>query len=150
MPPRNFQQGFTLIELIVVITILGILAAYAIPKFINLQQDARVANANALAGSLRSASNLAHGKALTTGVTSGTIPWEGGTLTIASGYLTADAAGIVASIQDLTGFTTSLVSGAVTFTVNGAPVPTSCSATYTAPTGGSGVVPVITSTTSGC
>jgi len=62
MSPRNSQQGFTLIELVVVITILGILAAFAMPKFINLQQDARTASINARAGSLRSASNLTHTK----------------------------------------------------------------------------------------
>ena len=151
MSPRNSQQGFTLIELVVVITILGILAAFAMPKFINLQQDARTASINALAGSLRSASNLTHSKAITTGVTggAGTIPWEGGTITVTAGYPTGDAAGIVASIQDLTGFTTTIAAGAVTFSANGAATPANCSATYTAPAG-SGTVPTITNITSGC
>ena len=60
----NKQSGFTLIELVVVITILGILAATALPRFVNLQGEARRAKLQAAEGAISAAAALVHGKAL--------------------------------------------------------------------------------------
>uniref|UniRef100_E6XH84 MSHA major pilin subunit, MshA n=1 Tax=Shewanella putrefaciens (strain 200) TaxID=399804 RepID=E6XH84_SHEP2 len=62
------QQGFTLIELVVVIIILGILAVTAAPKFINLQGDARVSALNGLKASIQGANTLVYSKAALAGV----------------------------------------------------------------------------------
>lgn len=63
----NQQKGFTLIELIVVIVILGILAATALPKFSDLSGDARVAKMKAAKAALQSGAALVHASWLTAG-----------------------------------------------------------------------------------
>ena len=61
------QQGFTLIELVVVIIILGILAVTAAPKFINLQGDARASALQGLKGAIQGANSLVYSKAALAG-----------------------------------------------------------------------------------
>ena len=62
------QQGFTLIELVVVIIILGILAVTAAPKFINLQGDARASSLAGMRGAIQGANTLVYSKAALAGV----------------------------------------------------------------------------------
>jgi MSHA pilin protein MshA len=126
---RSLQKGFTLIELVVVITILGILAAFAIPRFTSLEVQARVSAIQSLGGSVRSAAALAHAQWLASGTAPATITMEGQTITIVNGY--PDRASLPNTLQDTTGFT--YTAGTGVYTKDGAATPASCSVTYTAP-----------------
>ncbi|MEE3306160.1 MAG: prepilin-type N-terminal cleavage/methylation domain-containing protein, partial [Pseudomonadota bacterium] len=64
MQKVSTQQGFTLIELIIVIVLLGILAVTAAPKFLNLQDDARDATLEGIKASLQTSASVVNGKAL--------------------------------------------------------------------------------------
>jgi MSHA pilin protein MshA len=86
---RSQQAGFTLIELVVVIVILGILAATALPKFVDMSGEAELAAVKGVAGAISSAGamNYAKVKAGGTGVaiTDGTDACAGGTNSVFAG-----------------------------------------------------------------
>ncbi|EGR2797167.1 type II secretion system protein [Vibrio navarrensis] len=95
------QGGFTLIELVVVIVILGILAVTAAPRFLNLQGDAREASLQGLKGAIDGAAGIVYGKAAIAGLeasVSGTVD----NIVLAYGYPNATSVGIGNAVKGLT------------------------------------------------
>jgi MSHA pilin protein MshA len=137
---KNQQSGFTLIELIMVIVILGILAAFALPKFADLSGDAKMASLNGLAGSLKSAAAIARSSQLAKGATLGTaVDLDGTTVAMVNGYPRANAAGISAAVGVTSGIDYVATGGGaaggttITYRIVGSTLAT-CQVAYTAAT----------------
>ena len=137
----KLQKGFTLIELVIVIVILGLLAATALPRFSNLTQSARIAALNGVAGSLRGAASISHATQLAKSLSSNvSVDLDGQIVAMANGWPVATNVSNV--LTDYTGFTfTSANPALFTFVTN-------CEVQYNDSV--AGAFPAVTVVSNGC
>jgi MSHA pilin protein MshA len=151
---RSTQRGFTLIELVVVIIILGILAAFAVPKFMGLEGQARIAAVNAIGGSMESADSMAHGIWESTPGATSPLTIAGQSIVFVNTYPNAASIGLLLDQSTSSGYTNP-ANGE--FVPNGATTAANCNAKYanatvfTPATGPTQIIaPAVTLTTTNC
>lgn len=165
--PRH-QEGFTLIELVVVLVVMGILAAAALPKFIDIGKDSRIASLNGLKGALQSTANmaavkctidaacnpkLAGGSFPSTNINGQTIYFHYGFPTGWGKFFVDNGVGGIKDLMTISGFTYQThvpTSYQTRFTKDGAPDPDNCEVIYQMTTSGAPPVLKITTVSSGC
>lgn len=137
--------GFTLVELIIVIVLLAILSAVALPRFFSASADARTAMIKHMEDALYASRNFAKSRYRLDGLTgSGSVTIDGQAVTVLSGgFPTGDVAGIGAAVESISGFDVAYAAGVATYTITGY-AGSNCQVTYTASTG------AVAKTTSGC
>ncbi|MEZ8825666.1 type II secretion system protein [Vibrio amylolyticus] len=152
------QGGFTLIELVVVIVILGILAVTAAPRFLNLQSDARESSLQGLKGAMAGAAGIVYGRSAINGTetTSQTVAQNADGIATTFGYPAAASDGIGNAVEGLSDNVdwivvnnpASAATPSISYSFSGSAADTGCLVNYA--TNASAAAPTISVSNTGC
>jgi MSHA pilin protein MshA len=143
-------KGISLVEVVVIVTMIGIVAAFAVPRFTHLQNDVRTSEVVALSLSLRSAAESAHAQYVKSGSTLAAVTLSGRAVRLKNGYPDASTFGIQRAVPDAGDFTAKLAADAVTYIKHDAPSADECAVTYKASSTPTSPAVVTDLKTSGC
>jgi type II secretory pathway pseudopilin PulG len=128
---RAFSRGSSLVELVVLFSLVGTISAFAIPRYTRLANEARATQVMALSGILRNVAKNAHRQYLDSGSKLEAVNMEGKAVSLKNGYPEASGRGIRAVMVDWAGFSTKTTSNSVIFMKKGAAVAEQCAVEYT-------------------
>jgi MSHA pilin protein MshA len=127
---RAKARGYSLIEIFVVTSLVGVVSAFAIPRYTRVGNEARATQVMALNGILQRAAHDAHAQYVASGGSLAAATLEGKAVVLKNGYPAASGDGIRAVISDWAGFAVTTTPEAVVFMKKGAALPEQCAVTY--------------------
>lgn len=150
------SKGFTIIELIVVVVIISILSAIAIPKYLDMSADARAASIKTAYGAVTAASSMVRALYLAPGTGPASVTMDNISINTVNGYAASANTGGIATAAGITDgggvkgtYSVTIAGSTTTISIYGATTPASCQVVYNAATSTTSP-PVISFTTTGC
>jgi MSHA pilin protein MshA len=143
-------KGVSQVELVVIITMIGIVAAFAVPRFTHLQNDVRASEVVALSADLRRAAETAHTQFVRSGMTPQSVAVEGKQIRLKNGYPDASTFGIQRAMLNSDDFRAEAATDSVTYSKHDAVDAAACGVTYMASPAPAKPAAVTNLKTSGC
>lgn len=150
LKPTLPRTGFSLVDAVVIASLVGIIASFSVPRFTRLANYARAAQVGALRDSLRNAAESAHAQYVASGAALASAHIGGSAIELKNGYPDATAGGIGMAVLERDGFTIRAGAGLVTFLKTGALSVEQCSVTYHAATVPNSATVLMGVETNGC
>src|ERR1700730_1398212 len=144
------SRGFSLIEGVVLVSLVGIVAAFAVPRYTPLANSARASEIVALGANLRTAAELAHAQYVESGARAKSVTIQGKLITVKNGYPDASSTRIGHALFETEGFAAETAEDSVIFLNADAPSAKTCSVTYHAAPTPSAAPTVTNVETAGC
>jgi Tfp pilus assembly protein FimT len=126
------SKGVALVEVVVTLSLCGIIASFAVPRLTHLENDVRATEMVALSVNLRSAAMAAHDQYVESGARVSAATWKGRSVRLDHGYPDAGVGGIQSVVADVSEFAVSADATSVTYSKVGAPAAAECAVTYRA------------------